>query len=86
MSKHGVLFETEEMTHDECVAAVNFSAGHIQVAVVKMAAFVIGYLDDAPELVEAARRVNREMDHLCALLKAERPQPWNFVEEGDIIM
>ena len=74
------------MTRDECIAAVNFSASHIQIAATKMATFMIGYLGDDPELVEAARRVNSEMDYLCGLLKAENPQPWNFAEEGDIIM
>ena len=85
MSKSEVPFESEEMTRDECVAAVNFSALHIQVAVTKMTAFVIAYLGDEPELVETARRVDKEMNVLCKLIGAMHPGPWIVVDEGNVI-
>ena len=86
MSKPGVLFEAAEMTRAECLSAVNFSALQTQIAVMKMTAFVIAYLDDEPQLVATARRLNREMNALCDLLAAEQPQPWNFVEAGGTVM
>ncbi len=69
------------MTREECLSAVSHSAVLIQDAVTQMAAFVIGYLDDEPELGETARRVCREVDSLCAQLSARNPRPWNFRDE-----
>jgi hypothetical protein len=86
MNKPPGLFEGEEMNRDEQLAAVNYSAGHIQVAVAKLTAFVIVHLDDEPEIVAAARRVNDGMNELCGRLTALSPQPWDCVEAEDLTM